>query len=65
MSLFFGAERTELKNRMERIIEAEVETVKTMKKNIEALVQQKLSIEKLVVSIDAHKAVMDKICAKL
>ena len=49
--LLFGRDREELKERMERIIQAETETVKVMKD--------------LIKSITEHKAVMERLCAKL
>jgi len=47
----FGGDRQELKQRMERIIAAEEETVKTMKKLIETL--------------NSHKEVMERMLKKL
>lgn len=46
-----GVDATELKQRMDKIIAAEEETVKTMKK--------------LVVAISEHQKVMEKLLAKL
>lgn len=63
--LLFGADRAELKARMERIIVAEEETVKTMKKQIEALTAMKITMELLMKCIGEHKAVMERMCTKL
>jgi len=51
MSLLFGRDREELKERMEKIIVAETETVK--------------AIKELAKTINEHKAVMERLCAKL
>lgn len=56
--LLFGADRQELKKRMERIIEAEEQTVKTIKIEIQTM-------EKLIETINAHKEVMERMLKKL
>jgi len=58
MAFLLGPDRAELKQRMERIITAEEETVKTMKKQIDTML-------KLIDAIGQHKQVMEKLCAKL
>ena len=64
MSFLFGPERAELKTRMELIIQAEEKTVRTIKKHIIVLNEQKSTIDKLIQAFDESRAVMEKLLLK-
>ncbi len=60
MAFLFGPERQELKTRMELIIQAEEKTVKTIKKHILALDEQKVVFEKLIRALEQDKVAVEK-----
>jgi 16S rRNA G966 N2-methylase RsmD len=56
---------SDLKARMTVIIESEEKTVKTMKKNIEALNQLKTTMEQLQQELQEDRQIAERFCEKL
>ena len=63
--MFLFGDLSELKARMTVIIESEEKTVKTMKKDIEALDQLKATMEQLQQALIEDRQIAERFCEKL